>query len=61
MDVENVSNEFEEHKNQGTNNIQVNELTDKISHFELNKCVNPSKASGIALAIKRKVIYEDPD
>ena len=62
IDTENVSNKFEEQKDKENKERQVNELTDMISQLELNnESVNPTKASGIAPAIKSKVTYEDPD
>lgn len=62
METEHVSNKFKEHKNQGNKDIQVTELTDMIIQLELNnKSVNPSKVSGIALAIKSKLTHEDPN
>ena len=65
VDTENVSNEFEEQKDKENKDGQVNELTDTNCRLELNnQSVNPTKttkASGIALIIKSKVTYEDPD
>ena len=43
-------------KDQGNNDVQVNVLIDMIGQLQLtNESVNPTKASGIAPAIKSKV------
>ena len=56
VDTENISNEFREQKDKESKDSQVNELTDMISQLELNnESDNPTKASGIAPAIKRIV------
>ena len=61
VDTENASNEFEEQKHKENKERQVNKLVDLISQLELNnESVNPTKAYGIAPAIKSKVTYEDP-
>ena len=65
VDTENVSNEFEEQRVKENKDGQVNDLTDTNSRLELNnESINPTKttkAFGIALTIKSKVTYEDPD
>ena len=43
-------------KDQGNNDIQLNELTQMIGQLQLNhESVNPTKSSGIAPAIKSNV------
>ena len=62
LDTKNVSNEFEEQKDKENKQRQVNELTDIISQIKFyNGSVNPTKASGVAPALKRKVSYKDID
>ena len=62
LDTKNVSNEFEEQKDKENKDRQANELTDIISQIKFyNGSVNPTKASGVAPALKSKVSYMDID